>query len=221
MKIASQILITLIVLIIFSCRDPSKNAQKKSKTDINDCINKYDPILSSIQYYYRIWLEDENKTYYNNVDLIDPQKIKNLSYIDDNIDHLINSIDTVKSYLKDLAYVGAEYGKNLKFAIKDNNVQIDFQSKWREYQESLTKVMAYDIERINRFMNIFIFLRDNQSNFEVKNDMIYFLNDATLHEFNKLTDMLSDKKLNANQEQTRITTLNLFLDALSLAKENS
>lgn len=212
--------VILLVTICILCNSTIK-AQEKINHNINEIINEYDPILSTIQYYYRTWLEFEGQTYFGNEDLLSPSNLNDLNYIDDNISHLLNSIDTVKSYLHDLAYVSAEYGHKLRLTISDSKGQIEFQSKWREYQEGVTRIMAYDIEIIVQYLNVFYFLRDNQSKFEVEDDMIYFLDEKSLGEYNQLLNIIIDEKIEAEQEALRVKTMRVFVDAINLVKNTN
>lgn len=131
MKTTSNIFILLLLLGIGGCGNTDTTAQKGN--NLNEIINTYDPILSSIQYYYRIWLEGENQKVFNQAELLEPKYIQDLSYLEANIEHLMSSIDTVKSYLKDIAYVAAEYGNKLEVTIRNTNTKMDFRAKWREY----------------------------------------------------------------------------------------
>lgn len=191
-----------------------------SNQSVNELVNTYDPILSSIQYYYRIWLEDENQKIFNNIDLFQPDSISNLIYIEANIGHLMHSIDTVRSYLKELAYVSAEYGIKLTSTINENKVKSEFQTKWREYNEGITEVMNYDVERIIQYLTVFIYLRDNHSKFEVKGDTIYFLDDSSLWEYKKLLSSIRDQKILTKQQTTKTQTIHTYLEAMNLVKGN-
>lgn len=221
MKTITHILALFFLLEICSCGNSRANAQRISDLTVNEIINTYDPILSTIQYNYRVWLENENKTYFSDNDLFGIGKIKDISYIDRNITHLMNARDSVKSYLKDLAYVGAEYGEKLKSTIKDSDVRMEFQTKWREYQEGLTKVMVYDIEWIGRYLEMFNFLLANQAEFQIEEDKIYFYEDDPLAEFNKLLGLIIDSKLITDQETERIKTIHKFSDALTLVQDRN
>ena len=194
MKITKSLFIIFLTLEIFGCGNSKTSAQEKANMDVNNLINEYDPILSTKLYYYGQWMKNENQGYFNNEYLLKPNKIKDQNYIDTNITQLLSFVDTVKSYLNDIAYLSAEYGGKLNATLKNNEDKLEFQTIWREYNEGFTEVITYDIEIIGKYLEIFYFLKDNRTSYEVKNDTLYYLDDNFLEKYMILLDQLTDQE---------------------------
>jgi hypothetical protein len=219
MKTTNTLIIVLLTIGI--CSGGNSSAQETTKLNINEIINEYDPIMSAVQYYYRQWIEKENQEYFNNEDLLEPNKINDLNYIKTNIEQLLSFVDTVKSYFEDHSYISSEYGEKLKAMIKDSNGELEFQTKWREYNNGVAEVMAYDIEMIGKYLTIFYFLRDNRTSYEVGNDMVYFLDEESREKYLNLLENLADPKLSSEQELIRMKTVHKYADAINYAKEHN
>ena len=219
MKTTSSLIIVFLTIGICSCGNTS--AQKTTKLDVNVIINEYDPIMSAVQYYYRHWIENESQEYFSNEDLLEPNNIIELIYINDNIEKLMSFVDTVKSYLRDHAYLSAEYGEKLKATIKSSNEKLEFQTKWREYNEMVAEVMTYDIEMIGKYLTIFYFLRDNRTSYKVENGLVFFLDEQTREKYLNLLDQLADPKLSSEQELLRMKTVHKYAEAINYAKEQN
>lgn len=201
-----------------SCTNIKKGEAQNDKQKVNLIINKYDPVLSSIQGEYRLWLEDFTKIN-NDEDLLAPNRMSDISYINNHIDALSNAIDTIKKYLKDIAFTSSDYGDELASTISDPALKLEFQAKWREYGEGVSLVMAYDIESIVHLLDIFYFLRDNRTKYEIQEDMYYFIDEEPENKFIELLNVITNSKVVAKQETARINTINAFSTAIGIVKQ--
>lgn len=219
MKTTNRVLITLILLNVWSCtngQSDSKDKAKSAETSLNEIINYFDSKLSAKQRSYRLWLEAEDQMMTGVFDL---PSIKNLSTINNNIEHFMSAKDTIRSYGLFFSNVTAEYGSELIIRIKDEDVKEKFNVKWRTYQEGVAEVMNYDLEMTNNILKVLIFLRDNYTKYNIENDLIYFDDDPSLKEYQRLLGEFIDPKTEIAQQNVRSKSMHTFLEAINIAKE--
>ena len=165
-------------------------------------------------------LTEEFVKIYDDEDLLSPNRVRNLSYINNSIELLSNSIDTVKYYLKKMAFVSSEYGDKLAGTLLNSEKKDEFRTKWREYGEGVSLVMSYDIEGIINLLDLFYFLRDNRSKYEIEYNNFNFLDETAEKKFMELLDIIINSTANMKQEAARIKTIRSFSDALDIVRQN-
>lgn len=219
MKTITSFLIAVILFNIWSCskgQTDSNETKKIPKLSINEIMNHYDSKLSVKQRSYRLWIEAEDRMM---AGVFEPRSIEKLSNVNDNINHFMSAIDTIRSYMLFFHNMTAEYGSELIIRMKDKDVKEKFNVKWRAYQEGVTEVMNYDLETTNHLLEALIFLKDNHEKYTVENDLTYFVDDISLKEYQRLLGVFADPKIQVSQQSVRSNSIHDFFEAISIAKE--
>lgn len=189
-------------------------------SSINDIIGKYDPLLSYSQTKYRLWIDNETAKMAD-ADLFGRQSVKNISLINANINYFRNSIDTIKAYMLDQLSIATEYGSELAEKIRDDDKKKEFQVKWRLYQEGVAEVMNYDIEGCNQLIEALNFLKNNQSKCYIEDDLLVFVDDASLSEYQRLMEIITDNSILDESQKVRSKTVQVFLEAINIARQEN
>lgn len=212
--------LTVMLIWVTGCvnqTNDSKKAKSIGDNSINEIMNKYDPQLSVKQESYRLWVAAESQKMDS---YFEASSVGNISNINRNINHLMSAQDTIRTYMLYFGYKSSEYGVELIRLIKEEDAKEKFHVKWRTYQEGVAEVMNYDLEIINQFIEALVFLKDNNSKYEVENGFIYFKDDASLNAYQNHMSVISEPHLQMDQQNIRSSTVHTFIEAIDIVIYN-
>lgn len=171
-----KLLNLIFVLLLFSCS--ANNAPQKN---IEETILKYDSKLGLLQKSYRLWNEQTTGEFER---LLDFKTFISLSRIENAISFSLSCQDTIKSKAMGIQEMLVEYGGELKTFIPEQDAKNKFDVQWLETREDIIQTMHYDVEAINIYLKLFLFMKKNYNNYEIEDSTILFENEDILQEYN-------------------------------------
>lgn len=203
----------IFLLLLFSC-----SANNGSQKNIEETILKYDSKLGLLQKSYRLWNEQTNGEFER---LLDFETFSSLSRIENAISYSLSCQDTIKSKAMGLQEMLVEYGNELKSFIPKQDDKNKFEVQWLETREDIIQTMHYDVEAINIYLKLFMFMKNQFNYYEIEDATILFENEDILQEYNNnLAELDKCTEITIKQTDLRAKVLKEYTSLINSIKNN-
>ena len=170
------------LFLLFSCT--ANNATQKS---IEETILKYDNKLGLMQKSYRLRNEQTSAEFEK---LLDFKTFASMTNIKNAIDFTLACQDSVKNKARGIQEMLVEYGNELKSFIPEQDDKNKFETQWLQTREDILQTSHYDVEAMNIYLKLFVFMKNQFNNYEIENSTILFETEEILSEYNELVGRL-------------------------------
>ncbi|MGC9375801.1 MAG: hypothetical protein ACP5DQ_12255, partial [Bacteroidales bacterium] len=208
-----KLLNLIFLLLLFSCS--ANNAPQKN---IEETILKFDSKLGLLQKSYRLWNEQTTGEFES---LLDFKTFSSLSRLENAISYSLSCQDTIKSKAMGIQEMLVEYGNELKSFILKQDAKNKFEVQWLETREDIIKTMHYDVEAINIYLKLFLFMKKQFNYYEIEDATILFENEDILQEYNNHIEELDNcTEITVKQTELRAKVLKEYTQLINSIKNN-
>lgn len=203
----------IFLLLLFSC-----SANNGSQKNIEETILKYDSKLGLLQKSYRLWNEQTTGEFER---LLDFETFNSLSRLENAISYSLSCQDTIKSKAMGIQEMLVEYGNELKTFIPKQDAKNKFEVQWLETREDIIQIMHYDVEAINIYLKLFLFMKKQFDSYEIEDATILFENEDTLQEYNSnIAELDKCTEITVKQTKLRAKVLKEYTSLINSIKNN-
>lgn len=113
-----------------------------------------------------------------------------------------------------------EYGEELKYFVPKQDAKNKFEVQWLETREDIIQTMHYDVEAINIYLKLFLFMKKNFNNYDIEDSTILFENEDILKEYNKNLEALDYcTEITVKQTELRAKVLKEYTELVNSVKK--
>lgn len=208
-----KLLNLIFLLFLFSC-----SANNASQKNIEETILKFDSKLGLLQKSYRLWNEQTTGEFES---LLDFKTFSSLARIENAISYSLSCQDTIKSKAMGIQEMLVEYGNELKTFIPKQDAKNKFEVQWLETREDIIQTMHYDVEAINIYLKLFLFMKIQFNNYEIEDATVLFENEDILQEYNtRIEELDSCTEIVIKQTELRAKVLKEYTQLINSIKNN-
>ncbi len=208
-----KLLNLIFLLLLFSC-----SANNASQKNIEETILKYDNKLGLLQKSYRLWNEQTTGEFER---LLDFETFSSLSRLENAISYSLSCQDTIKSKAMGIQEMLVEYGNELKTFIPKQDAKNKFEVEWLETREDIIQTMHYDVEAINIYLKLFLFMKKQFNYYEIEDATILFENEDILQEYNNnIAELDKCTEITIKQTDLRAKVLKEYTSLINSIKNN-
>lgn len=203
----------IFLLLLFSC-----SANKGSQKNIEETILKYDSKLGLLQKSYRLRNEQTTGEFER---LLGFETFSSLSRLENAISYSLSCQDTIKSKAMGIQEMLVEYGIELKTFIPKQDAKNKFEVQWLETREDIFQTMHYDVEAINIYLKLFLFMKKQFDSYEIEDATILFENEDILQEYNRnIAELDKCTEITVKQTELRAKVLKEYTSLINSIKNN-